>query len=90
MTLRSRFIKATVLATWIYSLLFWVYISARIIFTTTVTVYPSDAFIDRWPHLTFLNVGISMFLLSFLCMIIYFTVWGRPRDMVVLPPSGRQ
>jgi hypothetical protein len=82
MSLITRFIKAAVLATWLYSLLFWAYVSARIIFTTTVTVYPSDPIINAWPHFTFLNMGIFMFMLSFLSLIVYLTVWGRSKDKV--------
>jgi hypothetical protein len=80
MSLITRFLKATVLATWLYSLLFWAYVSARIIFTTTVTVYPSDPIIDAIPHFTFLNMGIFMFLLSFFSLIVYLTIWGRSKD----------
>jgi hypothetical protein len=79
MSLTSRFLKAVVLSTWLYSLLLWAYICIRIVFTTSEVVYPSNQFIDNVPGLTFLNLGISSFLLSFICLIIYLTFWGKAR-----------
>ena len=79
MSLTSRFLKAVVISIWLYSLLFWAYICIRIVFTTSEVVYASNLFIDTIPGLTFLNLGISSFLLSFICLIIYLTVWGKPK-----------
>ncbi|NLT38491.1 MAG: hypothetical protein GXX95_10100 [Methanomassiliicoccus sp.] len=45
-------------------------------FTTSEVVYPCDQFIDSIPGFTFLNLGISSFLLSFICLIIHMTFWG--------------
>ena len=75
----SRFQKAVVISIWLYSLLFWAYICIKIVFTTSEVVYFSNLFIDTIPGLTFLNLGISSFLLSFICLIIYLTVWGKPK-----------
>ena len=66
-------IKAVALALWIHSILFWGYISARIVSTVA---QPADYFIDAFPsflgiELTFLNLGIMSFLAGLFFFIIY-------------------
>lgn len=68
------FLKGLVLATWLYSLLLWVYIVMRIVFSN---VHMSSVFIDGIPNITFLNLGIFSFCLSFASLIIFVTFWGR-------------
>jgi hypothetical protein len=75
MAMVSRFFRALVLTTWLYSLLLWLYIVARIVVNK---VEMSDLFIDYVPHFTFLNVGVLSFVLSFVCMLTYLSLWGGP------------
>lgn len=73
----SRFLRAVVISTCIYSLLFWAYLCFRVVFTWSEVVYWSNPFIDAYPMFTFLNLGIISFSLSFASLIIYLTFWGR-------------
>ena len=66
-------LKAITLSTWLYSLLFWLYIVARI---TINRVNPTSRFIPSVPFFTFMNLGVSTFILSFVCLIVYLSVWG--------------
>ncbi len=76
MAAASRFVRALVLSTWLYSLLLWLYITARIVLSQ---VDMSAPFIEGIPRITFLNLGIFAFVLSFLCLLIYLSVWGFSR-----------
>lgn len=77
MKMLSRFLRAVVISTCIYSLLFWAYLCFRVVFTWSEVVYWTNPFIDAYPMFTFLNLGIMSFCLSFVSLIIYLTFWGR-------------
>ena len=66
-------LRAIILSFWLYSLLFWLYIVARIIINR---VNPASRFIPLVPFFTFMNLGVSTFILSFVCLIVYLSVWG--------------
>ena len=65
--------RAVVLSTWLYSLLLWLYIVARIIISR-VSVY--SRFLDPVPFFTFITLGIISFAVSFICLIVYLAIWG--------------
>ncbi len=89
MKLLSRFLRAVVLSTCLYSLLFWAYLCFRVVFTWSEVVYWSNPFIDALPMFTFLYMGIMSFCLSFVCLIIYLTFWGKFRTKDGHPVSDR-
>ena len=66
-------LRAIILSFWLYSLLFWLYIVARIVINR---VNPTSRFIPSVPFFTFMNLGVSTFILSFVCLIVYLSVWG--------------
>jgi hypothetical protein len=68
-----RAIRAIVLSTWLYSLLLWLYVVVRI---TVNRVYMYNRFISSVPFFTFFSVGIISFALSFICLVVYLTMWG--------------
>ncbi len=72
-----RFLKAFLLTTWLYSLLVWLYIVDRIIFSR---VSLSDRFISWIPYFTFFRLGVISFVLSFVCLFIYLVKWGVPGE----------
>jgi hypothetical protein len=72
-----RVIKAFLLTTWLYSLLLWLYIVARI---TTKGDLLFDRFIESIPYLTFYTLGMISFALSFISLFIYLAVWGIPGE----------
>jgi hypothetical protein len=73
-------LRALMLSTWLYSLLLWVYIVARI---TINRVNPTSRFIPSVPFFTFINLGIISFVLSFICLIVYLSIWGfRDKDQL--------
>lgn len=65
--------RALVFSTWLYSLLFWLYVVARI---TLNNIDPNVRFLNRLPYITFFHVGLFTFILSFACLVIYLTNWG--------------
>jgi len=60
--------KALFFTLWFHSLLFWLYVVARII-VSNVRLYA--LFIDYIPHITFLELGIATFLSSMLFMYLF-------------------
>lgn len=69
----SRFLRALVLSIWAYSFLFWAYVCFRL---TIGQVIPFDPFIEGVPFFSFYITGIITFVISFLSMVIYMSVWG--------------
>lgn len=72
--------RAIVLSTWLYSLLFWLYVVARI---TINNIDPNDRFISRVPYITFFTVGVLSFALSFICLVVYLTNWEFGGDKTI-------
>lgn len=70
----SRFFRALVFSTWLYSLILWLYIVARIVVNGVDVHWP---FVDSIQSISISEMGIAMFLLSFICMVIYFWLWGK-------------
>ena len=66
-------LRAITVSTWLYSLLFWLYVVVRI---TINRVNPTSRFIPSVPFFTFINIGILTFVLSFICLIVYLSIWG--------------
>lgn len=73
----SRFLRALLLVTWLYSLLLWLYVAARII---TYDYIVFDPFVYVIPWLSFGMVGAGSFLFSALCLLIYLSLWWPLRD----------
>jgi hypothetical protein len=73
----SRFLRAIVLTTWLYSFLLWLYIAARIV---TYDYIVFDPFVYAIPWLSFGALGAFSFLLSAAAMFTYFYVWGFSRE----------
>src|SRR5213594_4329594 len=80
----SRFFRSLVLTTWVFSVLLWLYIVARIIVNQVDVHMP---FVDSVPSLSFSAMGAFAFGLSFLSMFIYLWLWGR-FDRRSPPPWG--
>lgn len=72
----SRFLRALLLATCIYSFLMWIYTIARIIVSN---IDPWELFISYIP-IPFYIVGIISFVVSFICMVLYLYYWGFSRN----------
>ena len=70
----SRFLRAVVLSAWLYSLMLWLYIVARILISGADVHYP---FVDSIPSISISAMGVASFLISFICMAIYFTYWWK-------------
>src|SRR6058998_2415218 len=68
----SRFFRSLVLTTWVFSVLLWLYIVARIIVNQVDVHMP---FVDSVPSLSFSAMGAFAFGLSFLSMFIYLWPW---------------
>jgi hypothetical protein len=84
--------RAVVLSTWLYSLLFWLYVVARI---TLNNIDPNERFLSRVPYITFFTVGVLSFALSFICLVAYLTMWGfrsegEPEGTVAVKVAGVQ
>jgi hypothetical protein len=73
-SMASRFLRALVFSTWIYSLMLWLYIVARIVISGVDVHWP---FVDSIQFISISEMGIFTFGLSFLSMIVYFTYWGK-------------
>ena len=67
-----KVLRALVLSTWFYSLLLWFYIVVRI---TINGVELNSRFIDAVPYFTFFRLGMISFILSFICLFTYLTLW---------------
>ncbi len=78
MTLLSRFIRALVLTIGLFSLLLWLYVAGRLIFAGVDVHYP---FIDSVPGISIAMVGVGSFILSFVCILAYLTLWGRLKGL---------
>ncbi len=68
--------RKVILALTVFSMLFWAYVSARLVFSQPGWVQPAHYFIDAFPsflgiELTFLNVGIITFVLGFIFFLAY-------------------
>jgi len=70
----SRFFRALVLSAWLYSLMLWLYIVARILISGADVHYP---FVDSIPSISISAMGVASFLLSFVSMAVYFTLWWK-------------
>jgi hypothetical protein len=70
-----RVTKALVFTTWLYSLLLWLYLVARIILNK-VNVFANVIYFV--PYLSFWILGAISFTLSFTCLFVYLAVWGMP------------
>jgi hypothetical protein len=73
-SMTTRFLRALVFCTWIYSFILWLYIVARIIISGVDVHWP---FVDSIQSISISEMGIITFGLSFLSMAIYFTYWGK-------------
>jgi len=71
---QSRFFRALVLTTAVFSFLLWVYIVLRIFISRVDVHWP---FFDSVPGLSISAVGTFAFGLSFLCTFVYLWLWGR-------------
>jgi hypothetical protein len=65
-----RLVKAVSSATWIYSLLFLLYLGARLTLNAN-HVHLNDLFIDYVPFFTFLTTGICLLAINLVSLIIY-------------------
>lgn len=65
-----RLVKAVSFATWAYSLLFLLYLVARLTLNSD-HVHLNDLFIDRIPFFTFLTTGISLVAINLVFLAIY-------------------
>jgi len=65
--------RAIVFVTWLYSLLIWLYVVARV---TVNGIDPNYRFVNQIPYVSFAAVGAFSFLLSSLCLFIYLSKWG--------------
>jgi hypothetical protein len=70
----SRFLKALFFSTWLYSLMLWLYIVARVVISGVDVHYP---FVDSIQSISISEMGAASFLLSFVCLVIYMTFWGK-------------
>ena len=69
----------------IFSMLFWAYVSGRLIFSQEGWVQPAHYFINDFPSLlgiplTFMNVGIITFLVGFVFFLIYAVLRESQRE----------
>jgi hypothetical protein len=69
----TRFLRALVLTTGVYSLLLWLYVVGRLVFAGVDITYP---FLDSVPGISIALVGVVSFVVSFLCALLYLTIWG--------------
>ncbi len=67
--------RALVATTWLFSMLLWLFVVARIVVDGVNVYWP---FIDRFPLISISEVGVAAFILSFVCMFTYLTLWGNP------------
>ena len=72
-----KVVKAFLLTTWLYSLLLWFYIVLRIIVSR---VNMTHLFIDSVPYLTFANLGMISFILSFVSLFAYLVLRHDTRE----------
>ena len=72
----SRFTRALMWATSVYSLLLWAYIVLRIVFSR-IDVH--DPFIDGIP-ISFWVLGLIAFVVSFSSTVIYLSLWGFSKN----------
>ena len=70
----SRFFRALVLTTGVFSFLLWLYIVLRVLISGVDVHWP---FVDSVPGLSISAMGAFSFGLSFLCMFLYLWLWGR-------------
>ena len=70
----SRFLRALVLTTGMFSLFLWMYVAGRLIFAGVDVNYP---FLDRVPGISIAVVGAGSFMLSFVCILTYLTLWWK-------------
>lgn len=65
-----RLVKAVAFATWLYSLLFLMYLTFRLTLNAA-HVRLDDLFIDRVPFFTFLTTGIFLLVINLVSLVIY-------------------
>ena len=71
---RSRFLRALVLTTGVFSFLLWLYIVLRIVVNN---IDPPEPFLPGMRSPSFLTVGAFAFGLSFLSLLAYLWLWGK-------------
>ncbi len=81
-------LRAISLSISIFSMLFWAYVSGRLIFSGP-KVQPAHYFIDDFPSLlglplTFMNLGIITFLVGFVFFVIYAVLRETQRELEYL------
>ena len=64
----SRLFQALALTTWLYSLLLWLYVVARVAVSGVDVRWP---FIDRIPYISITEVGAASYSLSFMSLLVY-------------------
>ncbi len=79
----SRFLRALVLTTGVFSFLLWLYIVLRVVFNGANLFAP---FIYSIPSIRIWVLGAVSFALCFLCTFVYLWLWGRFDRLSVLLP----
>ena len=79
-----RPIKGVAFATWLYSLLFLIYLSFRLIFNSA-HVQLDDLFIDHVPFFTFLITGVIVLVINLTSLGLYLAIrrTNRRRDVMI-------
>lgn len=80
----SRFFRALVLTTAVFSFLVWLYIAFRVIVNGVDVHYP---FVDSVRFISISAVGTFSFGGAFLSTFVYLWLWGRFRGMPLAPPT---
>jgi hypothetical protein len=80
----SRFFRALVLTTGVFSFLLWLYTTLRVLVNG---INPPEPFFPGVRSVSFLTVGVLSFGVSFMSMLVYLWLWGRFRGMPLAPPS---
>jgi hypothetical protein len=73
----SRFFRALVLTTGVFSFLLWLYTTLRVLVNG---INPPDPFVPGL-RISFLSVGVLSFGVCFLSTFLYLWLWGRFRGM---------
>jgi hypothetical protein len=68
-----RFLRALMLIVWLYGLLVWIYVAARIVVNDNILF---DPFLDTIPWLSFMEVAAFSFFISAASLFAYLYFWG--------------